>query len=56
MAVLIHLSIPNKLNFIQSDIEDKWQVVEPESWDLIHMRTLNGSIKNWPKLYAEVFR
>lgn len=26
------------------------------SWDLVHMRMLNGSIANWPRLYSEIYR
>ena len=26
------------------------------SWDLVHMRMLNGSITNWPRLYGEIYR
>ncbi len=55
-AVLIPSSIPANMRFLQKDIEDRWQDLEPSSWDLIHMRTLNGSISNWPRVYAEIFR
>ncbi|KXX80446.1 Trans-aconitate 2-methyltransferase [Madurella mycetomatis] len=48
--------IPMNIRFLQQDIEVTWQDLEPNSWDLIHMRTLNGSIANWPKVYAEVYR
>ena len=27
-----------------------------DSWDLIHMRMLNGSVENWVKMYQTVFR
>lgn len=56
MAVLIRPSIPANIRFLQKDIEESWQDLEPSSWDLIHMRTVNGSISNWPKVYAEIFR
>ncbi|KAK0657566.1 S-adenosyl-L-methionine-dependent methyltransferase [Cercophora newfieldiana] len=48
--------IPPNIQFVQKDIEMTWTDLEPGSWDLIHMRTLNGSIANWPKLYQEVHR
>ena len=38
MPVLIHPSIPANVRFLQKDIEDRWQELEPSSWDLIHMR------------------
>lgn len=56
VRVLTHNSIPANLRFIQGDIETTWQGLEPESWDLIHMRAMNGSIANWPKVYSEVYR
>ncbi|KAK4451776.1 Trans-aconitate 2-methyltransferase [Podospora aff. communis PSN243] len=48
--------IPPNIQFLQKDIEMPWQDMDPGSWDLIHMRTLNGSIANWPKLYQEIHR
>ncbi|KAK4149118.1 S-adenosyl-L-methionine-dependent methyltransferase [Chaetomidium leptoderma] len=48
--------IPVNMRFLQKDMEDRWQDLEPGSWDLVHMRTLNGSISNWPKVYAEIYR
>ncbi|KAH6650926.1 S-adenosyl-L-methionine-dependent methyltransferase [Chaetomium tenue] len=48
--------IPANMRFLQKDIEDRWQDLEPGSWDLIHMRALNGSISNWPRVYAEIYR
>lgn len=54
--MLTHPSIPTNIRFLQKDMEDRWQDLEPNVWDLIHMRTLNGSINNWPRVYAEAFR
>ncbi|KAK3310224.1 S-adenosyl-L-methionine-dependent methyltransferase [Chaetomium strumarium] len=48
--------IPANMRFMRQDIEDPWQNLDPGSWDLIHMRTLNGSIANWPHVYAEAYR
>ncbi|KAK0747805.1 S-adenosyl-L-methionine-dependent methyltransferase [Apiosordaria backusii] len=49
--------IPSNVSFLQKDVESEWpQELKPESFDLIHMRTLNGSIGSWPRLYAEAFR
>ncbi|KAL1842533.1 hypothetical protein VTJ49DRAFT_5009 [Mycothermus thermophilus] len=48
--------IPANVHFMQKDIEDKWQELEPGTWDLVHMRTLNGSISNWTRVYSEIFR
>ncbi|KAK4147769.1 S-adenosyl-L-methionine-dependent methyltransferase [Dichotomopilus funicola] len=48
--------IPANMRFLQMDIEDQWQDMDPGSWDLIHMRSLIGSISNWPRVYAEAYR
>lgn len=49
--------IPSNLTFLQRDIESEWpQELKAGTWDLIHMRTLNGSIASWPRLYAEAYR
>ncbi|KAI3322728.1 methyltransferase LaeA [Xylariaceae sp. AK1471] len=49
-------SIPPGVFFRRRDIEDPWQRVELNSFDLVHMRTLNGSIDNWPRLYGQIFK
>ncbi|KAI1749678.1 S-adenosyl-L-methionine-dependent methyltransferase [Xylaria castorea] len=49
-------AIPPNVSFKRRDIEDPWVEVEPSSFDLIHMRMLNGSIENWPRLYRQVFK
>ena len=38
------------------DVETPWQGMDLDSLDLIHMRTLKGSIQSWPQLYAQIFR
>lgn len=48
-------SIPTNLNFAQYDIEDPWPDTEGP-WDLIHVRMLAGSIRNWSSLYGDIFR
>ncbi|KAI1435540.1 methyltransferase LaeA [Xylaria sp. CBS 124048] len=49
-------AIPPGVVFRRRDMEDPWDGVEPNSFDLIHMRTLNGSIENWHLLYSQVFK
>ncbi|KAI1191788.1 S-adenosyl-L-methionine-dependent methyltransferase [Nemania serpens] len=49
-------SIPPNVSFHRRDYEDPWRDVEPNSFDIIHMRLLNGSVENWPRLYSQVFR
>ncbi|KAF4611378.1 hypothetical protein G7Y89_g15635 [Cudoniella acicularis] len=48
--------IPEALTFTKRDFESPWNGLGLDSWDLIHMRMLNGSVSNWPDLYAKVFR
>lgn len=49
-------SIPPNVQFVQRDIEVPWVDMSPGTWDIIHMRSLHGSISNWSRLYAEIFR
>ncbi|KAK1767094.1 S-adenosyl-L-methionine-dependent methyltransferase [Phialemonium atrogriseum] len=48
--------IPRNIEFAQMDVETPWQGMDLDSLDLIHMRTLKGSIQSWPQLYAQIFR
>ncbi|KAI0976685.1 methyltransferase LaeA [Xylaria arbuscula] len=48
-------SIPPNLYFSRRDIEEPWQGVELNSYDLIHMRALYGCIDDWPRLYRQAF-
>ncbi|KAI1821292.1 methyltransferase LaeA [Xylaria intraflava] len=49
-------AIPPGVFFRRRDMEDPWDGVELNSFDLIHMRTLNGSIEDWRRLYGQVFK
>ncbi|KAF8854588.1 methyltransferase LaeA [Acephala macrosclerotiorum] len=49
-------SIPENVTFSQRDIESPWYGMDMDSYDLIHMRMLNGSISSWPDIYSKVFR
>ncbi|KAI1123243.1 S-adenosyl-L-methionine-dependent methyltransferase [Nemania abortiva] len=49
-------AIPPNVSFKRCDFEDPWVGVELNSFDLIHMRMLNGSVENWPRLYGQVFK
>ncbi|KAI8955088.1 S-adenosyl-L-methionine-dependent methyltransferase [Xylaria longipes] len=49
-------AIPPNVSFHRRDVEDPWIRVEPNSFDLIHIRMLNGSIENWPRLYRQIFQ
>ncbi|CAK7274313.1 hypothetical protein SEPCBS119000_006104 [Sporothrix epigloea] len=45
--------IPSNAKFQRLDIETQWQL-GTASWDLIHIRCLNGAVRSWPSLYATV--
>ncbi|ATZ49708.1 Bclae1 [Botrytis cinerea B05.10] len=49
-------TIPENLQFLQRDIESPWWGLEVESWDMVHIRMLSGSINSWPALYQKVRR
>lgn len=48
--------IPPSLTFLKRDIEGPWHGLGEDSWDMIHMRMMNGSIANWADIYAKIFR
>jgi hypothetical protein len=48
--------IPLNLKFIQMDFDSPWHGMGLDSFDLIHMRMLCGSVSNWAELYAKAFR
>jgi len=49
-------SHPENLSFCVRDIEQSWDGLGVDGWNIIHMRMLNGSIEDWERTYAEVFR
>ena len=40
------------------DVEGPWHTIAfgEDSWDLIHMRAMNGSIRSWSELYPKILR
>ncbi|KAH6711824.1 methyltransferase LaeA [Leptodontidium sp. MPI-SDFR-AT-0119] len=56
LALIQPAQIPPNLIFHQRDIESPWFWCDVDSWDMIHMRMLAGSISNWPATYAQIFR
>jgi hypothetical protein len=36
-------------------MEPRWDL-QPSSFDLVHMRMLAGSIKNWRMVYQNIFK
>lgn len=49
-------SIPSNLSFRQRNFESPWHGEAQDAWDLIHMRTLAGSVQDWNSLYAKIWR
>jgi hypothetical protein len=35
------------------DLEGSWDTID-RNWDFMHVRTLFGSIQNWPDLYKKM--
>ncbi|RDW72979.1 S-adenosyl-L-methionine-dependent methyltransferase-18 [Coleophoma cylindrospora] len=56
LSLIQPAKIPPNLSFAQRDIESPWYGMEIDSWDLIHMRMLNGSISSWPEIYSKIYR
>jgi SAM-dependent methyltransferase len=47
--------IPPNCEFIIDDIESEWPYQTSQAFDLIHMRTMMGAIKDWGKLFSSCF-
>lgn len=47
--------VPPNLEFQIDDCQLDW-TFEPESFDFIHIRYLQGSIEDWNKLYGQIFK
>lgn len=47
--------VPPNLEFQIDDAQMEW-TFEPESFDFIHIRYLQGSIEDWNKLYGQVYK
>jgi trans-aconitate methyltransferase len=48
--------VPPNLKFIIDDVEAEWVYGPDEAFDFIHGRAMAGSIRNWPKLYSEIYK
>ncbi|KAH6668356.1 methyltransferase LaeA [Halenospora varia] len=48
--------IPPSVTYQKRDFEFPWAGLGEDSWDLIHMRMLNGSVTSWAQMYAKAFR
>lgn len=47
-------AVPSNVFFEVDDAEEEWTF--GQSFDLIHMRNLSASFKDWPQIYRECFR
>ncbi|KAM0239566.1 hypothetical protein ACHAP5_008212 [Fusarium lateritium] len=47
--------VPPNLEFQIDDAQQEW-TFEPESFDFIHIRYLQGSINDWDKLYSQMYK
>ncbi|UPL03148.1 hypothetical protein LCI18_014082 [Fusarium solani-melongenae] len=47
--------VPPNLSFQIDDAQLDW-TFEPESFDFIHVRYMQGAIDDWPKFYRQMFR
>ncbi|CAJ2499961.1 Uu.00g028140.m01.CDS01 [Anthostomella pinea] len=56
LSLIQPLRIPPNVVFERRDMEEPWTGIEENSFDLIHMRMLLGSIAHWPWVYGQVFR
>ncbi|KAG9547240.1 methyltransferase LaeA, partial [Aureobasidium melanogenum] len=56
LANLQPAQIPPNVRFqIPFNFETPYWSLGQDSWDLIHMQMLCGSVSSWPNLYAKVF-
>ncbi|KAK2073890.1 hypothetical protein P8C59_008133 [Phyllachora maydis] len=46
--------IPKDLSFVEMDVEEDWSGFLPDSFDLVHLRCMLGSIGDWSRLYSRV--
>lgn len=57
LALIVRsFSIPEHLQFDRMDIEEPWLPKIGGDYDLIHLRTLNGSISKWPFVYDQIYK
>lgn len=48
--------VPPNLKFVVDDCESEWPDDEHASYDLVHGRSMSGSIANWSTLFGEAFQ
>ncbi|KAL2056678.1 hypothetical protein ABVK25_003072 [Lepraria finkii] len=55
LALIQPALIPSNLRFRQRDFDSPW-VMGEDSWDLIHLGMLCGSVQSWREMYGNVMR
>lgn len=56
LSMIQPVRIPPNLTFRQRNFESPWHGEALESWDLIYMRMLAGSVSDWNDLYSKAWR
>lgn len=46
---------PDNVEFMMDDAEQDWTFPE-SSFDFIHIRTLGGSLSDWPRLMGQCYK
>lgn len=55
MQLLTNFRVPPNVKFEIDDTEQTW-TWDDNFFDLVHMRTMTGCIRNWDKLFAQAFQ
>jgi trans-aconitate methyltransferase len=48
--------VPPNCSFVVDNAEDEWLYSPSQAFDLIHLRAMSGSMKDWPNLYSQAFQ
>ncbi|RQM04831.1 hypothetical protein DH86_00003914, partial [Scytalidium sp. 3C] len=48
--------VPPNCRFYVDDVESDWTYHDSEAFDFIHGRGMAGSIKDWPRLYKQIYQ
>lgn len=48
--------VPTNCKFMVDDMESEWLYKPYEAFDYIHGRGLGGSVRDWDKLYGQIYR
>ena len=48
--------LPPNCKFYVDDVESEWDYSAAEHFDIVHSRSLGGSIANWPYFYHQIYQ